>query len=932
MSIYQVTKSAQCPVSILGWKPGYGFRAYLITFGILLFSFIFAGIFPFGEYCLLKMDLLHAYAPDYLETLRCLGADGSVLYSWGGMLGGNLLGSVITIASSPFNLLMLLFPAQYQAEFFTVLTLFKIPFAAASFSHYIQKRFSYTGWNGVIFSVPYALCSFVTAFHFNIMWIDTVIALPLVFLGIDRLIDQHDVRLYCGSLIYAIVTSYGTAYQLCIFSALYFLCGILLRGRSSMKQCARFMICSLLAAGTCAIYLLTVTDSFQNSQYFHEPFPAWGLRFSPLRFLVAHFAGGFPSVRFYSDSVPNLYAGVLPVLMLPLFFLSKQIKRREKLAWGLFLGITAVCLLTSVPTFILHGLHFPVMFPHRYSYIYSFALLSMAARVYGVEECQGKKGCILCASAFALTIVILFLLCPQYDASTTNLLNAIIPGSWHETRPLVPGRLSLTALAANLLLVGVYCAALLIRKSVEKPAANRAALVVLALVVCTEAMAGTYSGIHYLATVEHTWYNQELYDNMQSVTELLDKEPGFYRAEFFRNRTQSDGRIYGYNGLSGFSVSSGGYPKGLQDLLYELGMSSSFNNLVWSEPSPVLSALFAQRYLLSEGKLEHEEVTSFEYMENHGEIGIYENPHVLPVGFAVPVTALEWGPGNTLDNPIAEQSSLFAALTGLDNLFTEIYPDLFQSENLVVSGEDIAGEYAFCLPEYISHEDLASGVYPRAVFRYTVSQDSFISLTLDCPSVSLATARINGETVNSLFVPWGHTSLNAGFAKSGDILEVVLDLNAVPEGRERDLLREGSIKLHVAQLDLECFEQGIGMLRRSPLTVTEYTSTHLTGEILCEGSCLLYTSIPYDHNWHITVDGKAVRPEQFGGALTAIQLDGGMHTVEFTYQVDILPIGAAASVASLVILIVFVHGCEKKRAGRNAYEFSVSHHSDGSNQ
>ena len=858
------------------------------------------------------MDLLHAYAPDYLETLRCLQTGGSALYSWGGMLGGNLFGSVITIASSPFNLLMLISPAQYQADAFTVLTLIKIPFAAVSFSLYIRKQYNCTGWSTVIFSVPYALCSFVTAFHFNIMWIDTVIALPLVFLGIDHLIDQNDIRLYCGALIYAIWTSYGTAYQLCIFAVLYFLCGAIARGHCGVKQCAGFVAASLLSAGTCAIILLTVVDSFHNSQYFHEAFPDWYIQFSPLRFLAAHFAGGYPSVRFYHDSVPNLYAGVLSVLSLPLFFLSKQIKRREKLAWGLFWGICGGCLLLSVPTFILHGLHFPVMFPHRYSYIYSFALLAMAARVFTVEENFSKKKGVLCTSSFALVLIVLFLLYPQYDATSSNFLNTIFSDGNHEIRALVPGRLSLAALAGNLLLIIVYCAVLWGRGNAKKQSLRRLVTIVLGIAVCVEAFMGTYGGIHYLASVEHSWYNQELYADMQAVTKRLDSEAGFYRTEFYRNRSQSDGCVYGYNGLSGFSVSSGGYPKGLQDLLYELGMGSSFNNLAWNDPSPVMSALFAQKYLLSVGRIKNENVTGFEYQDNYGEISVYENPDALPVGFAVPTSALKWMPDVDTNDPIAEQNGLFAALTEQNGPFTEIYPELLQVENLEVREGETDGEYEFYLPEYITHEELADGVCPRAVFHYTIPQDVFVSISLDCPALSEAFARINGETVSSLLVPWGHASLNAGFVRAGDILEVILDLNAIPDGGERDLIYEGGIQIHTAQLDMDCFEQGIETLRQRPLLVNEYSSTHLVGKLSCEAPCMLWTSIPYDHNWHITVDGEDVQAEQFGGALTAVRLEAGAHEVEFTYRMDILPVGTAVSIASLITLFIFCAWMRKK--------------------
>lgn len=884
--------------------------AYFLTLSILLLSFLFAGIYPFGNYCLLKMDLFHAYAPDYLEEIRSLKLDGSVLYSWGGMLGRNLLGAVVTIAASPFNLLMFFFQNQYQVEFFLILTSIKVPFSAVSFSFFTQKRLKCKGWNAIIFSVPYALCSFVTAFHFNIMWIDTVIALPLVFLGIDQLMDQNDARLFCGALIYAIWASYGTAYQLCIFAVFYFLSAVIVRGRCSIKQCFLFASCSLLSAGTCALILLAVVDSFQNSQYFHEAFPTWYLQYSPLRFLVAHFAGGFPSVRFYSDSVPNLYAGIFPVLSLPLFFLSKQIGLREKLSWGFLGAVIVACLLFSIPTFLLHGLHFPAMFPHRYSYLYSFTLLAMAARLFSSEQSLTNKTAILCMAVSAFILIGLFLLYPQYDANSASIMNLLFPGGHYEARALVPGRLSFTALVSNILLVGAYCIVLRVRKS-ENMITHRLAYLILTLTVCGEALMGTYSGVHYLTTIEHTWYNQDLHNDMQLVTKQLNRENQFYRAEFFRNRSQSDGRVYGYKGLSGFSVSSGGYPKGLQDLLYELGMSSSFNNLVWSEPSPLLSSLFAQKYLLSEGRLNNECVTNFEYLENFGDISLYENPYALPIGFAVPMSALEWTISGTHD-PFEEQNGLFFTLTGQKNLFDEIYPNYVQSENLDLDEQGAEGEYGYSLPGYISQAELESGICPRAIFRYTVSQDSFISITADCQSASHVIARVNGKMVNSVSLSWGHASLNVGTAKVGDTLEVILDLNAIPEGSERDLIYEGDIKIHAAQLDMDRFVKGIETLRQEPLCVGEYNSTYLSSEITCKNPSLLWTSIPYDHNWHVTVDGEEVQARQFGGALMAIQLGSGTHKVEFCYRMDILPLGVLVCIASLIILIILCDQMRKK--------------------
>ncbi len=900
--------------------------AYAITFMCVLFTFWLTGIYPFGSYTLLKMDMLHAYAPDFLEIRRALAEDGWALYSWGGMLGRNLLNCAMTIMSSPFNLLTALFPDWYQADFFSILTLLKIPCAAAGFCVYAKKRLHCGGTGVVCLSVSYALCSYVTVFHFNIMWLDTVIVLPLVFLGIDRLLDEDDARLYLAALAYAIFTSYGTAFQLCFFCGLYLLCGCVLRRRYCVRFFLRFAASSLLAAGLCAVTLFVVADSFDNTQYFHEKMPELALNFSPLRFFAAHFFGSFPSVRFYSDSAPNVYCGVLALVLTLLFLGSRQISFREKLAWFVFTGAAALCFLISTATYVLHGLHFPVMFPHRYSYVYSFALLAAAARAYSDRQRISRKTAFLLAAGLCLLVISLFLLMPQHDAASVSLCEKLFPGGENAVGPPVPGRVSLASLERNIVLICVYTALLWAGGAVTKPPASKVMGGLLLICVCAEAVSGGANGIGYLREVERSWFNQELYDDMHAVTARLNEEPELYRAEFYRNRSQSDGRVYGYNGFSGLNATSGGYSDGLERLLQCLGMSSSFNNLVWQDPSPVVSSLFAQKYLLDAGTIASGSTTAFCYRESIGGIDVYENPHVLPVGFAVPSDIGTWMPDENAD-PFDMQNALFGSMSGQPDVWDGVEPILIQAENLDLSYGEKTGEYIFELPDYLSYEDLVSGILPRAVIRYAPDEDGFLSFCVRGVSVSRAVARINGKTVSSLSVPWGNTSLNAGFVEAGDAVEIVLDLDSIPDGEEREMVRQGVLTVYAARLDMDLYEQGVARLRKQDFEVGKYDRTHIEGTITCDEECLLWTSIPYDHNWHVVVDGEAVQMDRWGDALMSVTLSPGDHSIEFEYRMDNLPIAACVSAVSAIFAMMLYwreakrHGigsgkCDKKQAAR----------------
>jgi uncharacterized membrane protein YfhO len=85
--------------------------------------------------------------------------------------------------------------------------------------------------------------------------------------------------------------------------------------------------------------------------------------------------------------------------------------------------------------------------------------------------------------------------------------------------------------------------------------------------------------------------------------------------------------------------------------------------------------------------------------------------------------------------------------------------------------------------------------------------------------------------------------------------------------------------------------------------VKYYDNTHVRGTIATDREGLMFTSVPYSRNWHITVDGKTIEPRVVGGALIALKLFPGEHEIEFVYRVDSLLPGA---VVSLLAVLVFV--------------------------
>ena len=63
--------------------------AFLIPFFICIIICIGNGVYPFGDYCLLHMDLYHQYLPFFNELWEKLRNGASLMYTWNIGLGSD---------------------------------------------------------------------------------------------------------------------------------------------------------------------------------------------------------------------------------------------------------------------------------------------------------------------------------------------------------------------------------------------------------------------------------------------------------------------------------------------------------------------------------------------------------------------------------------------------------------------------------------------------------------------------------------------------------------------------------------------------------------------------------------------------------------------------------------------------------------------------
>lgn len=344
---------------------------------VLVLSSVYAlfRVEPFGSNCILFGDMQGQY-PYFFSDMRETFGPG-LFYSWHKALGGEALSFCAYYLFSPFNLLLLLFPASRMGLAVVLITLLKTGCAGLCMYLLLRHR-SGSGWMQLALSAAYALSGYMLGFAQNLMWLDGVILLPLIVWGIDRILQGGRPWLYLVSLCLGIFSCYYIGWMLCIFSALYFVLHWLLDAPADRWKCAGcFAAASLLAGGLNLWAVLPSYLALKNGKA--EAAMNWGLEtnFSFSQLVRQFFAGAYPEGQ-ATNELPLIFCGTLPLLLVLVFFISRCVPLRSKLSGGLLLVVLLASFWLRTPDLIWHGFQAPTWFPHRYSFLFIFMILSLA--------------------------------------------------------------------------------------------------------------------------------------------------------------------------------------------------------------------------------------------------------------------------------------------------------------------------------------------------------------------------------------------------------------------------------------------------------------------------------------------------------------------------------------------------------------------------
>ena len=629
----------------------------LIPIAIMLIIFIANRIYPFGDRSFVVSDMYHQYVPFFKELLDKIRGGESLAFSYEVGIGSNFMALFVYYLASPLHIFALLVPEQFLIEFMSYLIVLKIGLAGMTAYIYLRKHFENSDWTAILFSCFYALSGFICAYNYNIMWIDCVVLLPLIMLGLERLVKEGRCGLYCVALGLSIFTNFYISIMICIFLVLYFLL-LLVTEKGGWKALWNFALFSLLAGGMAAILLIPEVCAILETDFGDMDFPKTiESYFSVLDMLGRHCMCVFTHRGL--DHWPNIYCGSAVIMLVPMYLLNMKISIREKFVRLILIGFMLISFSTNMLDFIWHGLNYPDSFPARQSFVYVLLVLTISYDAFlHVKESEEKHILYgyLCAVGY-------FLYCEKFVE--------------HED---FQWGVKLLTLAV----ISVYAVLLWLYRTREDGEFKKMLAVVAVTVVIAESFTNTI--VTSVGTVSRSDYLAQLED-YESLYELTqEREESLYRLEKFNRRTKNDATLAGYPSASLFSSTLNSR---VMDMYKLLGMRHSKVYYAFDGATALTSALLNVKYMF--GASEMYENDMYKLVEKSGEVYLYENTKTLPFGYVGPVgfdfTAAYQDHGIRVQNEITKELDISGTL------FKQIHKSTFGDE-IIVDADKSAYYYA----------------------------------------------------------------------------------------------------------------------------------------------------------------------------------------------------------------------------------------------
>jgi len=813
--------------------------AFLIPIVISAVIYFFLGMYPFGDNSILVTDLNNQYV-SYLEYFKnsILGND-SLFYSFSKTMGGSMIDLNAYYTLSPFNLLLLFSNTSNLPMFILIITMLKVATSGLTMNIFLNYIHPENKNYSIIFSTIYALSAYMLVYQQNIMWMDGVILLPIVILGITELIYGKRWYIYPIFLTLTLITNYYIGFMICIFSVLYFILSLvkfnLDTKKFNLKPVLAFTLTSLLAGLLSSFILIPTLFALQGgkSEFDLSVIFDFSRQFGVIDFLSKFVIGSFSGNEIQSG-LPNIYSTLLVSFLGLHFLINRNINISTKIKYGVLLVLIFLSFQFNGLDLVWHALNEPTWFPYRYSFIFSFLIIIMAYK--SIINFSTNK---LVNSSLIFLIIFSFLIIYNrgYEYITTNaiIFSIIFLFIW---------LLFTTYKRANSKLIMVF--------------------------IIFELIVNGYNTLGKNGYADYHNYSDFVETNQPVVDQYSSYPDSFGRLEMKHRYNENTPLTLNYAGLSHYSSSEKSY---IKEFLGNMGFRNKGNSAIYSTGSTsVAESILGVQYVLNKST----EISKYPVIDTQNTIKVEENRNAFPFGYSIQ-SSDNLNNGIDADNTFEYQNQLFEAITGIPQIMTPVEDSHISVElNNLETETDDSGNTVY-------NKTSGNGESSIAI-TFSNIDSSYINLYLDSSSKQGVDIYINDEYYGEDLTTYTHNAVS--FPNNEDTHTVKI----IPHSDNIELN-----DVHMYQHNIDDLRRGTEVVRNNQMNVSSFSPSEISGSIeqSNERENMVF-SIPYNEDWKITTgEGEELNTFGFKDILLGVEVPPETDNLTLKY----IPKGLYPSIA-----------------------------------
>lgn len=830
---------------------------YLLSF-FIPFA-IFAGYFAMHGMRILTVDLGQQYIDLLAFYKDHFFNPAAYSYSFANGLGGSLIGTFFYYLASPFNMLLLFFSkTQLPIAIYWIISL-KVGTIGLTSYYYFQKH--YQKIYALAGSNAFALSGYVIAYNLNLMWLDSLILLPLLILQIHQ-VGKKNWLILVTFLLW--VTDFYTGYMALVFGFFYFAIYLFNHPTNWQKKLLNYVIKSTTATLLAAFALIPTIYEIINNKNSSAVFN-WGIQFTPYK-LLGKFISGSYSFHEMQAGLPNVYLTILFFLISLTYFLSQEFSLKERLSYAILLLFLFISCWFNPLVLFWHLGQFPTWYPARFSFVISFLLIELALKV----------------------------LSRQSKISIKQLILIVLISAGLFTWLLTKNRFDF--LDHNKVLISLVFAVIAIIIAAALPLKNilvQGLIWGLTIIATALNLNSSLNSISYQVNEDYSNFTE----NVASATNSIkSQDSSLYRLEKTFSRSDDDPFSDGYYGLSVFNSIANSK---INSFISYQGLAHNSNAFINKFSTQVLDSLLGVKYTLQpyygddnvknsqrmkyNNRLYRTDINSMTFGGDFKQLSYAINQTALPLAY---ISQRNWATNYFENQPIKNQQSFYTAATGdKTNLFTAINLPTAQLENAKASGNSTYQKKVLTQVATISYS-----------FTPKTNNSYYLQLPASLTG-KIVSFTINGESVD----------IDARY-------DQVKLLNIANKQKGKKLVLSFTLlknKVNLAniiiwELNSKHLTTTLTKLKENqPIVKETKAGTIETSTFKTSGNKTLRTSIPYDNNWTIYDNGKKINYTKFTNTFLEIQLVNGKHQIKFVYVPHQFYLGLLLSVITGICLLAY---------------------------